>query len=254
MRTEGKGGWALAEFHHPRLTMLTAIWMSVAMPFRFRAMFERRFPGFFLKAQGEKGVRRYGHRDYVGGRWDELGQLQLDMLRSKGLKPHHYLLDIACGSLRLGVKAIPYLEPEHYGGVEKEQALVEAGIREELGEELLQQRRPEFLITAAFEFERLSFMPDYAIAQSLFSHLPADQIALCLAKLRPRMKPGSVLFATFFEALEPVRNPGRAHDHAYFAYSRDEMLAFGDHQGFRASYLGDWGHPRGQVLVEYRPA
>lgn len=225
---------------------------DVMLP-RFRAILQRRFPRLLLKTQGEKGVRRHGHREYVGGLWDELGQLQLDMLRSRGMRPHHYLLDIACGSLRLGVRAIPFLEAEHYCGVEKERALIEAGIRQELGDDLLREKRPHFLISAGFEFEKLSFVPDFAIAQSLYSHLPGDQISLCLAKLRPRMKSGSVLLATFCEVSEPIGNPDQPHDHGYFAYTKAEMVAFGRRNRFEANYLGEWNHPRRQVLVEYRP-
>jgi hypothetical protein len=43
------------------------------------------------------------HRAVVGGMWDELGALQLDFLRARGLRPDSRLLDIGCGSLRLGV-------------------------------------------------------------------------------------------------------------------------------------------------------
>ncbi len=38
----------------------------------------------------------------VGGLWDEIGQLQFDFLRAKGLLPRHKLLDFGCGSLRGG--------------------------------------------------------------------------------------------------------------------------------------------------------
>ena len=217
-----------------------------------RPLLARAFPSLFLPPQGEAGVRRAGHRDYVGGLWDELGQLQFDMLRARGLRPDHHLLDIACGSLRLGVKAIPFLEPGHYLGVEKERSLVEAGLRDELGPALAAAKRPEILISADFAFERLSAAPDYAIAQSLFTHLTPDRIGLCFARLRPVMKPSSRFYATFFERTGRARNPSRSHDHGTFAYPREEMLAFGAERGFRADYVGDWGHPRGQVLVEYR--
>ena len=49
------------------------------------------------------GVRRLGHRAFVGGDgdlWDRIGRLQFDFLVSQGLRPEHVLLDFACGSLR----------------------------------------------------------------------------------------------------------------------------------------------------------
>ena len=49
------------------------------------------------------------HREYVGGMWESIGRLQFDFLINQGMKPESILLDIACGCLRLGVHAIPYL-------------------------------------------------------------------------------------------------------------------------------------------------
>ena len=60
------------------------------------------------------------------------------------------------------------------------------------------------------------------------------------------------LFATFFEG-EQV-NPRRPHDLLMWFYTRDEMSELGDRTGWSATYIGDWRHPRGQVMVEYRPA
>ena len=97
------------------------------------------------RPQGPEGISQIGHRDYVGGMWDEIGELQFSFLKRQGLRPDQVLLDIACGSLRLGVKAIPYLQPGHYLGIEKEQQLLDAGVQQELGETLLQQKSPRLM-------------------------------------------------------------------------------------------------------------
>jgi hypothetical protein len=83
--------------------------------------------------------------------------------------------------------------------------------------------------------------------------MPPRLIERCLRKLRPCLTEDGVCFATFFEVDQPRENPARAHDHGYFAYTRAEMLAFGERQGYEATYIGDWQHPRGQVMVAYRP-
>ncbi len=94
----------------------TTLEISISMNVRkvFRSFIRPLVPRAFLPLEGDKGIAKAGHRFYVGGHWEEIGKLQFDFLRSKGLKPESYLLDIACGSLRLGVKAIPFLEREHY--------------------------------------------------------------------------------------------------------------------------------------------
>jgi hypothetical protein len=40
-----------------------------------------------LIPHGSKGIKRVGHRRYVGGLWDEIGKLQLDFLINQGLRP-----------------------------------------------------------------------------------------------------------------------------------------------------------------------
>ena len=50
------------------------------------------------------------------------GSTHLRKLSGKvGVSQDMLVLDIACGSLRLVVKAIPYLDKSHYLGIEKEE-------------------------------------------------------------------------------------------------------------------------------------
>jgi hypothetical protein len=37
-----------------------------------------------LKPQGEEAVEKLGHRNYVGGMWEEIGKLQFDFLVQQG--------------------------------------------------------------------------------------------------------------------------------------------------------------------------
>ncbi len=205
-----------------------------------------------LDPQGQLGIEIRGHRDYVGGLWDQIGNLQLEFLVSKGLKPEHYLLDIACGALRLGVKAIPYLDKGRYLGIEKESKLVELGVETELGNELLIKKMPELVISSKFEFEKFTTIADFSIAQSLFTHLPAYLIQDCFRKLASWLKKDSVFYATFFETEQSVINPDEPHDHGYFAYKQSDIVKFGSEVGFAVNYIGDWSHPRQQVIVEYK--
>lgn len=198
---------------------------------------------------GEAGIRKLGHREHIGGRWEEIGALQFEFLLRQGLKREHYYLDIACGALRGGVHVIPYLDPGHYLGIEKEALLVEMGLREELGAELAEQRKPQIVISSTFEFAKLTERPDFALAQSLFSHIPVEAIELCLTNLRPVLADGGVVFATFNEVDEPVPNPTAAHDWGHFRYTRDAMRSVAEGCGWQFQYIGDWGHPRGQRMM-----
>lgn len=61
-----------------------------------------------------------------------------------------------------------------------------------------------------------------------------------------------VFYATFFEAKQRVKNPEKPHDLGCFAYTQNEMREFGESNGFTFIYIGEWNHPRNQVIVEYR--
>jgi hypothetical protein len=202
---------------------------------------------------GPGGVKALGHRTYVGGLWDEIGKLQFDFLVAQGLQPHHYLLDIACGSLRAGVHFIPYLEPGHYLGIEKEKALVQEGVRKELRREVRVRQRPVFVISKSFEFHKFKLRPHYALAQSLFTHLPDRLIADCFGKLRRFIRDEGVFYATFNEVAAEVKNPDQPHDHEIFHYTIRQMAQFGADHGWHAEYIGDWKHPRQQKMMRYLP-
>lgn len=203
-------------------------------------------------AQGPTGIASLGHRAYVGGRWDEIGDLQWSFLLNHGLQPESVLLDIACGSLRLGCRAIPYLAPGHYLGIEKEAELLRVGVEQELGAELVARQQPRLLVDDSFRFDRFSVVADIAIAHSLFTHLPPEPIGRCFQQLRPCLRPDGVFYATYFPTRRRRRQGGKGHDHGYFAYTESEIRYFGEMNGFSCELLGDWGHPRGQVMAAYR--
>jgi SAM-dependent methyltransferase len=131
------------------------------------------------------------HRAAVGGMWDVIGALQFDYLVAQGLRPEHYLLDIGCGSLRGGGRFIWYLDVGHYFGIEKEGELLDMGISREIL--TLRDRQPVFRVCEHFDFVGLSPKPfDFALAQSVFTHLPAAEIELCLRTACSTLRSGSV--------------------------------------------------------------
>jgi hypothetical protein len=189
------------------------------------------------------------HRAAVGGMWHAMGPLQFEFMKARGLKPHHVLLDIGCGSLRAGRLFIDYLEPGHYLGVDAEQRLVSAGLKTELPPNVLAEKRPEFAVTDRFDF-KFTRKPDFAIAQSLFSHLTPRQIVDCLTKLKS-LAPECVLFATFCQA--PFRLPKifGPHSQRTFFYTIAEMRHCAKASGWQMEYIGHWDHPRGQRMLRF---
>ena len=197
---------------------------------------------------------RLAHRGAVGGRWHRIGQAQFDFMVRQGLRPEDVLLDIGCGSLRGGRLFIDYLEPEHYLGLDRHAWLIEAGLRYEVPTRVKREKRPQFVVSDRFEFEKFGRRPTFALAQSLFSHLTKPDIHLCLTNLRSVMGEGDRFFATFIRAGsigETHGNPEESDDVKPFQYEPDEILEIGRETGWQGTYLGDWGHPRGQEMLEF---
>lgn len=209
---------------------------------------------FHSKERDVRPVGGEGPRGFVGGLWHEMGELQFRFLVEHGLRPEHIFLDIACGSLRLGVRTIPYLNPGNYLGIDMKPDLIEHGKAVEVGPTMCGIKCPEFVISDTFEFQRFSKRPDFAIAQSLFSHLIADDIRMCLSKLSAHRKETTAFYATFFETDKPAINPPVSHPHDVFKFTRSEMAEFGREAGWAMEYIGDWEHPRAQKMVKYTPA
>jgi SAM-dependent methyltransferase len=200
------------------------------------------------------------HREVIGGHWEELGQLQLDFLISRGLQVHHKLLDIGCGSGRLAVKAIPYLATSHYHGIDMSPSLLSAA-RSEVEAIGFGHKLDERTFRATKNFTPIldATFFDVGIAQSVFTHLPLDQLPVCLRAIRAHFQHGH-LFATFFVAPPGVRqlrhDPGGVLSYADrnpFHFPVEDILAAARSVGWSAKWIGDWGHPRDQKMCEFAP-
>jgi SAM-dependent methyltransferase len=203
------------------------------------------------------------HRAIVGGLWDEMGQRQLDFLVGHGLRPEHYVLDVGCGSLRAGVKLIDYLEPGHYYGIDRDAELLRCGREYELSPDLL-AKAPILAHVGDFDFRRLARQFDVALAQSVFTHLPLNEIARCLVRVPAILEPRGVFYATFFENerglsnLEPLEWSTADGlvittylDRDPYHYDFGTFQWLGQQAGLKVSYLGDWDHPRRQRMLAF---
>ena len=75
--------------------------------------------------------------------WKMKRDFQIQFLKTMGLKPEHYLLDIGCGTLRGGIPLIKYLQDGHYFGVEVRKEVLDEG-RKELREASLEEKKTKF--------------------------------------------------------------------------------------------------------------
>jgi cyclopropane fatty-acyl-phospholipid synthase-like methyltransferase len=107
--------------------------------------------------------------------WKMKRDFQLSFLRSVGLIPQNYLLDIGCGTLRGGIPIINYLNKEHYFGIESRDFVLEEG-RRELREHELEEKLPVLIHSPELSTVQLKQAFDYIWAFSVLIHM-TDEIA-----------------------------------------------------------------------------
>lgn len=220
------------------------------------------FSIYYDKAAIADAIERGDHREVIGGMWDEIGSLQLAFLRSNGLSPESTLLDIGCGSLRLGVRAVEYLSPCQYWGTDLSSALLDVGYEREIIPGGLADRLPRTNLIAdeEFTFTSVPNVVDFAIATSVFTHLPLNNIRLCLANLAQHVTSRCTFFFSVFtppDGLPAVQSyrqaPGGVLTHPdrdpyHFSVADLHLASAGT--PWTLTYVGNWDHPRNQMMVK----
>jgi hypothetical protein len=211
-------------------------------------------PNFFKDA-----LSQGRHRDIVGGRWEETGLIQMQILLDQGLDPHHHLLDIGAGSLRLGCRAVPYLNAGHYWATDLSGDLMRAGRLAELADPA---RLPAHQLIEDAEFSYSGVPPTitHAMAFAVFTHLPINHLRRALLSLRKAAPQLQKLMLTVFLApkdayLAPHRQPDGVVTHATRApyHMLREDVAHMLHASGYAAEFAVTELPRGQALIIARP-
>jgi len=219
----------------------------------------------------DQGINKYGfkltdeeiaageHRGKVGRHWSRDAQLQHDFLLAHGLLPTSTLLDVGCGALRAGILLARFLQPGGYYGIDVNESLIRAALVCELPLAGLESRvsAENLRVTDRFECD-FGVAFDFAIAQSVFTHLPLNHIRLCLYQLARVMTVEGRFYATFFEAPEqlpydrPVQQVRRDSwpERDPYHYRRDELLWAATVADWDVRFIGDWGHRGGQRMIE----
>jgi SAM-dependent methyltransferase len=189
------------------------------------------------------------YRAYVGAPeiYDLVAAMTFNLLTCLGLRQHHRVLDIGCGSLRVGRLLIPYLNRGNYTGLEPNAWLVEEGIRRETGADLIRIKESRFI--QASDPGQVPPEPpfDLAFAQSVFSHAPLRTIRDWFDSARLWLAPDGLFAATYFEG--PADHEGDAWLYPGIArYTRSTLAECARSAGLRFLPL-DWRHPKGQQWI-----
>ncbi len=154
-----------------------------------------------------------------------------------------------------------YLEPGHYYGLDADASIIEAGFTEELGPRGLLPKLPRgnVIVEAGFDASSFGVLFDFALSQSVFTHVSANDIRLCLIRLARSVRPDSVFFATFFECPPDhaeeaplTHEPGGVTtfmNRDPFHYREKLVSDMCANLPWRMENLGFWRHPRGQKML-----
>ncbi|WP_353686688.1 class I SAM-dependent methyltransferase [Thermodesulfovibrio sp. 3462-1] len=189
------------------------------------------------------------YRRYVGPVefYDIVSGLQFIILFLLGLREEHFLLDIGCGSLRGGKLLIPYLLPNRYYGIEPNEWLIKEGINNEIGNDMINIKKPSFSKVSDFTLSVFNLKFDFILAQSIFSHAAPTQIRKCLSEAKKVMKPTSLFVATFMEGNDDYKGNKWVYP-GCVTYTLNTIYKMCGEYGLNCKKI-DYPHPNGQTWI-----
>lgn len=209
-------------------------------------------PGFY-----DAALAKGRHRDIVGGRWEETGNIVLPVLINHGLQYSTEFLDIGAGSLRIGCKVIPFVGPGQYWATDASGALMRRGYEVELND-ATRARQPlsNLIEDAAFALPDVPDTITMALAFAVFTHLPMNHLRRALINIHARLPNLQKLLFTVFLAPDPAAYCGPFRqadgvvthpDKTPWHMLASDVLHMARDSGFVATMHPD-RLPRGQIL------
>jgi hypothetical protein len=166
------------------------------------------------------------------GSSDELASWLIDLLRKAGLKPYHDLLAVGCAAAQ------------------------SAGhVRAFIGDNRCAVENCP--VQGAFGTSRTTRVFDYAVASSLFSTMPFNSVASCIASVVARLKPTGAFYATWFENPDPANFEPITHrtgivtyaDRAPYHYPFLLIQHLCDTLGAEVERVASSPHPGGESVL-----
>tara|TARA_Y100001938_G_C8082106_1_gene429794 strand:- start:1181 stop:1858 length:678 start_codon:yes stop_codon:yes gene_type:complete len=151
----------------------------------------------------------------------------LNLLNRFGLKATDKVLDIGCGSLRVGKHLIPFLKESAYCGIEPEEKFLTEGIKWELSQRMIDFKKPKFSSCADFCCESFNESFDLALASYVFVSCARNQLKTCLINLKNCLsKDGKFLFHVRF---------GEQSKHMSWEEAKEQKIEWYENKPYRFS-------------------
>lgn len=121
------------------------------------------------------------YKAFVGNpdNYDKIGKIVFNLLLKYGLKPEHKLLDIGCGSLRVGKFIINYLNQSNYYGIDANNWLIVEALE---NENINLNKYPILTCVRNFDLDN-NIKYNYILCNSVFIHACKKEIEKVFSQL-----------------------------------------------------------------------
>jgi SAM-dependent methyltransferase len=180
----------------------------------------------------------------VGGEFDSIGVIEREILIQYGLEPHHYVIDVGCGSGRLAKPLAEYLHGP-YLGIDIVPELVE------YAKTLVARPEWRFEVASGLLIPEADSRADFVCFYSVFTHLLHEQSYVYLRDAHRVLRPGGHVVFSFLEFARPahwvvfegtVRDIGGSAPLNMFL-GRDAIAAWAEHLSFDVVAIHDGDKP-----------
>ena len=177
----------------------------------------------------------------VGGEFEAIGLLELELLKHVGLRQDDYLIDVGCGSGRLARPLASYLTGRYLGIDVVPTLLVYA-------RQLVNRPDWRFETAAGLTIPEDADAADVVCFFSVFTHLLHEQSFLYLREARRVLKPGGRIVFSFLDFTMPghwavfegnVADVGVNAQHLNMFMSKDGIAVWADRLGMEVETIRD---------------
>jgi SAM-dependent methyltransferase len=198
---------------------------------------ERRYREHVRKLEEQHGDHAVAMQEAVGGEFESIGQMELDLLASVGLPDDGYLIDVGCGSGRLAAPLSRCWKGNYLGTDIVPELLDHA-------RSLVDRPEWRFELCSDLLIPATSDTADIVCFFSVFTHLLHEETYRYLHEAHRVLRPGGRVVFSFlefsvkshwgvFEA--DVQARGAAHHNQFI--SRDGIEAWASHLGFEVEHI-----------------
>jgi SAM-dependent methyltransferase len=139
------------------------------------------------------------HRTYIGPaeNYELLSARHFMLFFLLGMRERHTFLDFGCGSLRSGRLIMTYLAPDRYCGIDPNRWLIDAAIQQEIGQSLVEIKRPRFAFNSDGTMTSFGISFDFILAHSVLTHAPPQLSQTFFQQAAKVLTSSGIVLATF---------------------------------------------------------